>query len=81
MRQRERKKLKGMLARLMYAQYVALKEGLAAENKEAAVIETIEMEGKSVVCPHCESGSIVRNDSANGMQRYKYCGCAKLSTS
>ncbi|HNO75842.1 MAG TPA: hypothetical protein PKG49_09580 [Nitrosomonas mobilis] len=80
MRQRERKKLKGMLARLTYAQYVALKEGLAAENEEAAVIETIEMEGKSVVCPHCEE-SIVRNGSANGMQRYKYCGCAKLSTS
>jgi len=40
---------------------------LVAEDEEAAVIEAIEMKDKSVVYPHCGSGSIVRNGSANGM--------------
>ncbi|WP_425412342.1 transposase [Nitrosomonas mobilis] len=35
------------------------------------------MKDKSVVYPHCGSGSIVRNGSANGMQRYKYRGCSR----
>jgi transposase-like protein len=76
MRQREWKKLKAEVARLTFAQRQALKEKLVAEDGNAASIAVIEAQGSPSGCPHCGNHGIVRNGSANGLQRYKcrHCG-------
>jgi len=77
MRQREWKKLKGMLAKLTFVQRAALKEALVAENDAAVCIEVLEAEGKASGSPHCRSASVVRNGSANDLQRYKCRRCQR----
>lgn len=76
MRQREWKKLKAMLAKLTFAQRQALKEELSSEDDAAASVEVIE-QGRPNVCPHCGGEGLVRNGSANGLQRYKCRRCRR----
>lgn len=78
MRQREWKKLKTMVAKLTFAQRQVLKEELSAENDAAASIEIIETKARPSLCPHCGSEGIIKNGSANGLQRYK-CRCCRRS--
>jgi len=75
MRQREWKKLKAMVEKLTFAQRQSLKEKLLAEDAAAASVKVIEVQAKPVCCPHCGSADMVRNGSADGLQRYKcrYC--------
>lgn len=77
MRQREWTKLKAMVAKLTSAQRRALKEELVAENDAAACVEVIETGRRLDLCPHCRSESVVRNGSANGLQRHKCRGCRR----
>lgn len=77
MRQREWTKLKAMVAKLTFAQRRALKEELVAENDAAVCVEVIETGRRLDRCPHCRSESVVRNGSANGLQRHKCRGCRR----
>jgi transposase-like protein len=77
MRQREWTKLKAMVAKLTFAQRQSLKEELVADDAAVASIEVIEAQVKPVCCPHCGGGSMVRNGSSNGLQRYKCRSCCR----
>lgn len=77
MRQREWKKLRAMVATLTCAQRQALKEELVGEDDTAASVEVIEAQGKPSNCPHCGGNRVVRNGSANGLQRYKCRDCQR----
>lgn len=76
MRQREWNRLKGLLKKLTFGQRRALKEELVAEDEAAASVEIIETQQVPSGCPHCGSKGMVRNGSANGLQRYK-CGACR----
>jgi len=75
MRQRDWKRLKAMVAKLTFAQRQTLKEELVAAGDAAASLEVIEGTGRLQTCPHCQSDAVVRNGSANGLQRYKCRHC------
>jgi transposase-like protein len=75
MRQRDWKKLKAMVETLTFAQRRALREELVAEDATAACVEVIEAHGEAVGCPHCGAQGVVRNGSANGIQRYRCRDC------
>ncbi len=77
MRQREWKKLRAQLVTLTFAQRQALKDELVAEDAAAASVEVIESQGKLPCCPHCGSSGVVRNGSADGLQRYKCRDCQR----
>ena len=48
-----------------------------AEDAAAASVEVIESQGKLPCCPHCGSSGVVRNGSADGLQRYKCRDCQR----
>jgi transposase-like protein len=75
MRQREWTKLKAMVAKLTFAQSCALKEELVAENDAVVCVEVIGTGRRLASCTHCRSESLVRNGSANGLQRHKCRRC------
>lgn len=77
MRQREWKKLTAMVEKLTFSQRQLLKEALAAEDAAAASVEVIEVQSKPICCPHCGNHRMVRNGSANGLQRYKCRSCRR----
>lgn len=77
MRQRDWKKLKAMVAALTFAQRRALKEKLVAEDDAAASVEVVESCMKLSGCPHCGGNGVIRNGSANGLQRYKCRDCCR----
>jgi hypothetical protein len=58
-----------MVAKLTFAQRRALKEDLVAENDAAARVEVIETERRPARWSLCRSEGLVRNGSANGLQR------------
>jgi transposase-like protein len=75
MRQREWTKLRAMVEKLTFAQRQSLKEELVAEDAAAASVKAIEEQAKPVCCPHCGGGSMVRNGSSDGLQRYQCRSC------
>jgi transposase-like protein len=77
MRQREWAKLRAMVEKLTFAQRQTLKEELVAEDAATESVEVIEIQAKPVCCPHCGGGNLVRNGSADGMQRYKCRSCRR----
>lgn len=50
---------------------VRLQEG-AAQDAVAAVLRSL---AQPAACPKCQSPQLVRNGQANGLQRFKCCGC------
>jgi transposase-like protein len=66
-----------MVAKLTFAQRCTLKEELWAEDDAAASIEVIETRAKRSLCPHCGNEDLVKNGSANGLQRHKCRRCRR----
>ena len=77
MRQREWKKLKVMVGKLTFAQRQSLKEQLVTVDEAAASVEVIEVQARPVCCPHCKGDDMVRNGSADGLQRYRCQSCRR----
>jgi transposase-like protein len=77
MRQREWMKLREMVAKLTFAQRQSLKDELVAEDAVVLSAEVIEVHAKPVCCPHCGDREMVRNGSADGLQRYKCRSCRR----
>ena len=78
MRNRDLARLMGMLNRLTRGQRKALANGLAAQESRVASIEVVENQVPvRLSCPHCASCQVVRNGSANDLQRFKCRGCNK----
>jgi len=55
---------------------------VAAESAslDARPVSTVIVEGRfasGAMCPHCESGHVIRNGHANGLQRYRCRECSK----
>jgi len=78
MRQREMGRLKGMLGKLTRGQRKALATELAALESRTASIEIVESQSPvRPNCPHCASRQVVKNGSADGLQRFKCRACTK----
>jgi transposase-like protein len=78
MRSRELARLKGKLGTLTRSQRKALVAELGALESRAASIEIVESQAPTrPVCPHCASRQVVKNGSADGLQRFKCRGCLK----
>jgi transposase-like protein len=78
MRKRELVKLRGMLGKLTRTQRKSLASELAALESRTASVEIIESQASTRPgCPHCASRQVVKNGSADGLQRFKCRGCAK----
>jgi transposase-like protein len=78
MRQRELAGLMKRLAKLTRGQRKALATELAAQESRAASTEIIEGRvPERPDCPHCASRQVVRNGSADGLQRYKCRACSR----
>jgi transposase-like protein len=78
MRKREMKRLMAMVGKLTPGQRRELMSELSSGEHRTVATELIE--GRfhgGVCCPHCSADRIVRNGSANGLQRYKCRGCGK----
>ena len=73
MRQRDLKKLQAMVLDLTYAQRRDLMESLAQQAEVTASVSLIEASPSSD-CLYCGSRRVVKNGSADGLQRYK-CRC------
>ena len=78
MRKRELTKLIAELDRLTPLQRRQVSAELKAGESKASSIALVE-KGMTEAphCPHCNSGTVVRNGTANGLQRFKCRGCAK----
>ena len=78
MRKREMKRLMAMVGHLTLLQRRGLMAELAAAERKAASVEVIEgrIHG-GATCPHCAGDRIVRNGSADGLQRYKCRACGR----
>jgi transposase-like protein len=78
MRNRELVRLMGMLNRLTRGQRKALATELSAQESRVASIEVVESQTPvRPNCPHCASRQIVKNGSADSLQRFKCRGCNK----
>lgn len=78
MRNRELVKLKGMLGKLTRSQRKTLATELAGLESRTASIEIVERQAPArPLCPHCASRQVVKNGSADGLQRFKCRGCLK----
>lgn len=78
MRNRELVKLRGMLGKLTRSQRKSLTTELAALESRAASVDIVESQTPvRPACPHCASCQIVKNGSADGLQRFKCRSCAK----
>lgn len=78
MRKREMKRLMAMVVGLTRLQRRELVMELTTAERRTASVEIIE--GRihlGTGCPHCVGNRIVRNGSANGLQRYKCRDCGK----
>ncbi len=78
MRKREMAKLMGMLDGLTRGQRKALATELAVREAKTSSLEVVEAQAPAEPkCPHCASRQIVRNGSADGLQRYKCRACSR----
>lgn len=78
MRQRELARLIKSLERLTHAQRQKVAVELeAGEHQSASVAIVEDSVGARPTCPHCGDGRVVRNGTANDLQRYKCRGCQK----
>jgi transposase-like protein len=66
------------LRKLTRTQRQSVVAELSAGDRKAASVEVIERRaGETPCCPHCAAERVVRNGSADGLQRYKCRGCRK----
>lgn len=78
MRQRALDALLQGLEQLTRPQRQRLVAELAAGERQAAAVEVIERSlGDTPCCPHCAAEGVVRNGSADGLQRYKGRPCRR----
>lgn len=78
MRQRDMTRLMGMLNGLTRGQRKTLAAELSEREATCSSIELVEKDAPAQSkCPHCASGQVVKNGSADGLQRYKCHGCGK----
>ena len=78
MRQRELDALMKRLEKLTRAQRQRLVAELSAGERKTASVEVIERSiGDTPCCPHCATERVVKNGSADGLQRYKCRGCCR----
>ena len=78
MRQRELARLITSLGHLTHGQRQKVVAELAASEQRAGSVAIIEgSTGVKPNCPHCGGEQVVRNGTANGLQRYKCRGCRK----
>jgi transposase-like protein len=78
MRQRELVALMNGLEKLTRTQRQMVVAELAVGESKAASVEVIEgCAADTPVCPHCSAERVVKNGSADGLQRYKCISCRK----
>lgn len=78
MRQRELVVLMNGLGKLTRTQRQMVVSELAAGECKVASVEVIEgCAADAPVCPHCSADRVVKNGSADGLQRYKCRSCRK----
>lgn len=78
MRTREMSRLLAAAARLTTLQRDQLLQLLQARPAETQVLAMVESRLDGIaLCPRCKGQHVVRNGHADGLQRYKCCGCAK----
>lgn len=78
MRQRELVALMKWLGKLTRTQRQMVVAELTAGERKAASVEVIEgCAADTPVCPHCSAERVVKNGSADGLQRYKCRSCRK----
>lgn len=78
MRQQQMMRLMGSLAKLTPRQRQQLATALSKLSERSQASEVIEAHVREHrQCPHCHSGAIVKNGSANGLQRYLCRQCAR----
>ena len=78
MRQRELVVLMNRLGKLTRMQRQMVVAELAAGECKTASVEVIEgCAADAPVCPHCSAERVVKNGSADGLQRYKCRSCRK----
>lgn len=78
MRQRDMARLMGMLNGLTRGQRKMLAAELSEREATCSSIELVEKDAPAQSkCPHCASRQVVKNGSADGLQRYKCHGCGK----
>ncbi len=78
MRQRDMTRLMGMLNGLTRGQRKMLAAELSEREATCSSIELVEKDAPAQSkCPHCASRQVVKNGSADGLQRYKCHGCGK----
>lgn len=78
MRQRELVVLINGLGKLTRTQRQMVVAELTAGERKAASVEVIEeCAADTPVCPHCSAERVVKNGSADGLQRYKCRSCRK----
>jgi transposase-like protein len=78
MKKQEMQRLLALLGRLTRGQRQELVSALKAQANAEASVEVLESAGSQKrACPHCKSQSLVRNGTADGLQRYKCRACGK----
>lgn len=77
MRERELTVLRKSLAKLTRMQRQLLVAELTAEERQFASVAVIENASARRVCPHCGAERIVKNGTADGLQRFKCRTCTK----
>jgi len=78
MNKRDMQRLWELVGRLTRTQRKELIGSLAAQAVAGESVELLEAAGsRRKCCPHCASERIVRNGTADGLQRYKCRGCGK----
>ena len=81
MRQRELVALMKGLGKLTRTQRQMVVAELTAGERKAASVEVIEgCAADTPVCPHCAAERVVKNGSADGLQRYQCGPAARRST-
>ena len=79
MRQREWARLIRSLGQLTHRQRQQVMAELAADEGRVKALSIVEESaGIEVSCPHCQGKHVVRNGTADGLQRYK-CRCCKAT--
>lgn len=78
MKKRDMQRVWALVGRLTRAQRKELLDRLTTQTAASESVELLEPAGsRHKRCPHCASERIVRNGSADGLQRYKCRGCCK----
>ena len=77
MRERELTVLRKSLAKLTRTQRQQWVTELTAEERQFASVAVIESARAQPKCPHCGAERVVKNGTADGLQRFKCRACAK----